>query len=64
MLKPDGILVYSTCSIFPSENEAQIKAFIERNEGQFELLEEKRISPAADGYDGFYMAKLARVKYA
>ena len=60
MLKKDGILVYSTCSILPSENETQVKSFLERNRN-FKLLEEKRISPAATGFDGFYMAKLKRV---
>lgn len=60
MLKKDGIMVYSTCSIFPSENELQIKKFLARN-SSFTLLEEKRISPADTGFDGFYMAKLQRV---
>jgi 16S rRNA (cytosine967-C5)-methyltransferase len=60
MLKKDGILVYSTCSILPSENEQQVKQFLARNKG-YELEEEKRISPAESGFDGFYMAKLKRV---
>jgi len=61
MLKTGGIMVYSTCSIFPSENELQIQAFLKKNEGKFELTTEKRISPAQNGFDGFYMARLKRL---
>jgi len=60
-LKPRGILVYSTCSILPSENEKQIESFIKRNKGAFDLIEEKSISPADSEFDGFYMAKMRRV---
>lgn len=56
-LKPDGILVYATCSVFKSENEEQVKQFLSGN--KFELLDEKIISPF-DGFDGFYMAKMKR----
>ncbi len=61
MLKPGGLLVYSTCSILPSENELQVQAFLKKNMGKFELVTEKRISPAQTGFDGFYMAKLKRI---
>lgn len=60
-LKPRGILVYSTCSVLPSENEKQIESFIKRNKGAFDLIEEKSISPADSEFDGFYMAKMRRV---
>ncbi len=59
MIKKQGLLVYSTCSILPSENEEQIKKFLRNNEGKFELLEEKHHWPS-DGFDGFYMALLRR----
>ncbi len=59
MLKSSGVLVYSTCSILPSENEEQVKKFLQRNIN-FELIEEKSISAAESGFDGFYMAKLKR----
>ena len=38
LLKTNGLLIYSTCSILPSENEKQIAAFVERTAGTFELL--------------------------
>ena len=59
--KKEGILTYVTCSILPSENEEQIKAFLARND-QFELVEEKSLSPQGFGFDGFYMAKMRRIK--
>lgn len=58
MVKPGGTLVYATCSILHSENEDQVKKFLETNP-PFELNEEKRIWPS-EGFDGFYMARLTR----
>jgi len=59
IVKPGGIMVYSTCSIFPSENEQQVEKFLLENP-DFELIEDKKVSPAESGFDGFYIAKLAR----
>ncbi|HPX04857.1 MAG TPA: hypothetical protein PLC17_02890 [Tenuifilaceae bacterium] len=61
MVKVGGKLVYSTCSIFPSENEMQVEAFLQRCNGQFKLEAEKKIKPSENGSDGFYMARLVRV---
>lgn len=58
MLKPGGEMVYSTCSILPSENQAQVKKFMDDNKG-FSLVEEKTILPSAGG-DGFYMARILK----
>ena len=58
MLKPGGLMVYSTCSILPSENEAQVQDFL-RDNGSFTLLEEKHIFPS-EGFDGFYMALMEK----
>lgn len=60
MLRSNGVLVYSTCSLLPSENNLQIEKFLQRNLNRFRLLEEKTISTYETGFDGFYMAKLIR----
>lgn len=61
MVKPGGKLVYATCSILPQENEAQVQQFLKKEgAGHFVLEEEKHCSPARDGFDGFYMARLRR----
>lgn len=62
MAAPDGWLVYAVCSIFPSEGEHQIAAFLERNSTQWHLEAERRYCPADDGSDGFYMARLKRLR--
>ncbi|MBL7884868.1 MAG: class I SAM-dependent methyltransferase, partial [Bacteroidia bacterium] len=60
MLKLDGILVYATCSILPSENQHQVELFL-KNHSDFTFMEDCKIL-AKDGFDGFYMAKLKKVK--
>ncbi len=62
MVKPGGKLVYATCSIFPSENEAQVELFLQHHGGEFRLLDSKHILPQDEGFDGFYMACLERIK--
>jgi len=58
MVKPAGLLVYSTCSVLPSENEMQVQQFL-RTHSNFELLGQKTVKPS-EGFDGFYMARLKR----
>lgn len=59
MLKAGGLMVYSTCSVLPSENQFQVQRFLEEEKGQFELLKEQTLYPS-DGFDGFYMALIKR----
>ena len=71
-LKKGGVLVYSTCTFNPDENEAVTDKFIERNnnfvyepfsagelfakDGKLTLL------PHKHGTDGFYIAKLRKIQ--
>jgi 16S rRNA (cytosine967-C5)-methyltransferase len=59
MLKPGGLLVYATCSILPSENQAQVARFLESRGDGFETVGERLLLPSA-GFDGFYMGKIRR----
>ncbi len=61
MVKPEGKLVYATCSILPSENQDQVKKFISSEAGKdFTMIKDKKILSHQSGYDGFYMALLQR----
>jgi 16S rRNA (cytosine967-C5)-methyltransferase len=59
MVKPGGLIVYSTCSILPSENERQIETFLQASEGKFSVVRDQHLWPS-DGFDGFYMALIRR----
>jgi 16S rRNA (cytosine967-C5)-methyltransferase len=58
MVKPGGSVFYCTCSILPSENEQQVKRFLESSK-EFEFVRDRSIYPS-EGYDGFYMSELRR----
>ncbi|WP_298345348.1 methyltransferase domain-containing protein [uncultured Algibacter sp.] len=61
MVKAGGKLVYATCSVLPSENQDQVKAFLKSEGGaNFELVKDKKILAHENGYDGFYMALMER----
>lgn len=61
IVKAGGQMVYATCSILPSENTEQVKAFLKSEAGaNFKLLKEKKVWAHESGFDGFYMALLER----
>jgi 16S rRNA (cytosine967-C5)-methyltransferase len=58
-LKPNGVLVYSTCSLEPEENEEVVRRGLA--EMLILRLEAERSSlPFRDGFDGAYAARLVR----
>lgn len=59
--KVGGQVVYATCSILPSENQAQVANFLELNPN-FSLIRDKTVSASVSGFDGFYMALLERIE--
>lgn len=61
LVKPAGTIVYSVCSIFPSEGEHQIQRFLKNHE-TFHLESEKRYWPDTDHTDGFYMGLMKRTQ--
>lgn len=76
-VREGGVLVYSTCSLEPEENEMQIEAFLRREpaferapEGAGDRVPENCLTAAGDlfvrpwvtGTDGAYAARLRRVR--
>ena len=61
LLKPGGILVYSTCSLEPEENEHVVQQLV-RDLPILRPEEEKRSLPFRDHFDGAYAARLVRSK--
>ena len=56
---PGGLLVYSTCSNEPEENEAQVTAFLACHP-DFSLEESRESIPFESGTDGAFAARLRR----
>ncbi|MCS6838548.1 MAG: methyltransferase domain-containing protein [Bdellovibrionaceae bacterium] len=61
MVKPGGRLVYSTCSILPSENEKQIAWLLGEQSGRWKYLGQWVHDPGPTG-DGFFVAQLERIR--
>lgn len=57
-LKPDGEILYSTCTVNPDENQKQVRAFLDRHPGY--VLEEERMTSPLEDADCFYMAKIRK----
>jgi 16S rRNA (cytosine967-C5)-methyltransferase len=59
LLGPKGVLVYSTCSLEPEENEQVVRQAL-TSTPILRLDEEKRSLPFRDGFDGAFAAKFMR----
>jgi 16S rRNA (cytosine967-C5)-methyltransferase len=57
LLKPNGVLVYSTCSLEPEENERVVRRILAQT-SRLSLEMERSSLPFRDGFDGAYAAKL------
>ncbi len=60
LVRDGGRMVYATCSVLPSEGEAQVRWFLERERGAWRLVEEKRWGPPRQDSDAFYVAVLEK----
>jgi 16S rRNA (cytosine967-C5)-methyltransferase len=59
IVRTGGILVYSTCTLEPEENEARVEGFIQRHPA-FRLEEDLRVLPRHSGTDGSFAARFRK----
>ncbi|MDD3198895.1 MAG: 16S rRNA (cytosine(967)-C(5))-methyltransferase RsmB [Eubacteriales bacterium] len=60
-VKPGGVLVYSTCTISPDENQKVIRDFLKKNPNYI-IEQEMQLLPNVDNTDGFFICKMKKDK--
>jgi 16S rRNA (cytosine967-C5)-methyltransferase len=60
-VKPGGVLVYSTCSLEPEENQEVVKQFLHER-ADFKLESERELLPFVDNVDGAFVAALVKAR--
>ena len=58
-VKEGGLLIYSTCTLLPEENQDNVNAFLEAH-SEFSCLRMRTLTPDIDGSDGFFFAVLKK----
>ncbi|MEB3701741.1 Ribosomal RNA small subunit methyltransferase B [Candidatus Bealeia paramacronuclearis] len=61
LLKPNGKIVYATCSILKDENENVVQAFLKKTP-KFQLESQVRLAPLQNGTDGFFIATISKIE--
>jgi len=59
LVRPGGMLCYSTCTISLRENEQQVATFLAAH-AEYALEDQRQLLPQRDGTGGFYMARMKR----
>lgn len=61
-VKPQGTLIYSTCTIHEAENMENVQWFLKANP-EFELVFNQQFLPGVHESDGFFIAKFKKVNH-